>query len=64
MVFTLDALHTDRRAARLITQELHAHWVVILTGNQPYALEAARAALTGVNADSDGTPLHPPRPGG
>jgi hypothetical protein len=25
MVFTLDALHTNRRAARLITQELHAH---------------------------------------
>ena len=28
--------------------------MVTLTGNQPHALEAARAALTGVNADSGG----------
>jgi hypothetical protein len=33
-VFTLDALHTTRKTARLITDRLDAHYVLILKGNQ------------------------------
>jgi predicted transposase YbfD/YdcC len=51
MVFTLDALHTTKKTARLITRDLAAHYVLVLKGNQPSALAAARAALAGVNAD-------------
>lgn len=51
MVFTLDALHTTKKTARLITQDLHAHYVLILKGNQPSALKAAHAALTGADTD-------------
>ena len=32
MVFTLDALHTTRTTARLITDYLHAHYLLILKG--------------------------------
>ena len=38
MVFTLDALHTTRTTARLITDDLHAHYLLILKGKS-----AARA---------------------
>ena len=51
MVFTLDALHTNKKTARLITEDLHAHYVLTLKGNQPNALPAAHAALSGTNAD-------------
>jgi hypothetical protein len=51
MVFTLDALHTNKKTARLITEDLHAHYVLTLKGNQPKALTAAHAALSGTNAD-------------
>ena len=51
MVFTLDALHTTRTTARLITDDLHAHYLLILKGNQPLALEAAGAVLAGPDAD-------------
>jgi hypothetical protein len=51
MVFTLDALHTNKKTARLITEDLHAHYVLTLKGNQPNALTAAHAALSGTNAD-------------
>ncbi|MEV7964754.1 ISAs1 family transposase, partial [Sphaerisporangium sp. NPDC088356] len=47
MVVTLDALHTTKTTARLITEELQAHYVLILKGNQPLAHAAARALLTG-----------------
>jgi hypothetical protein len=51
MVFTLDALHTNKKTARLITEDLHSHYVLTLKGNQPNALTAAHAALSGTNAD-------------
>jgi predicted transposase YbfD/YdcC len=51
MVLTLDALHTTKRTARLITGELHAHYVLILKGNQPLAAAAAQALLAGPDAD-------------
>jgi predicted transposase YbfD/YdcC len=51
MVLTLDALHTTKTTARLITEELHAHYVLILKGNQPLARAAAQALLAGPDAD-------------
>ncbi|WP_433367411.1 ISAs1 family transposase [Streptosporangium sp. CA-115845] len=47
MVLTLDALHTTKATARLITQQLDAHHILILKGNQPLARAAAQALLTG-----------------
>jgi predicted transposase YbfD/YdcC len=55
MVFTLDALHTTRQTARLITEDLHAHYLLILKGNQPLTLAAARAVLTGPDTDWEAT---------
>lgn len=51
MVFTLDALHTTRATARLITDDLHAHYLLILKGNQPLTRAAAAAVLAGADAD-------------
>ncbi len=51
MVLTLDALHTTRTTARLITGKLDAHYVLILKGNQPLARQAAEALLIGPDAD-------------
>lgn len=51
MVLTLDALHTTKKTARLITEELHAHYVLILKGNQPLAHAAAQKLLAGTNAE-------------
>lgn len=48
-VLTLDALHTLKTTARLITGELGAHYVLILKGNQPLALKAATALLSGTD---------------
>lgn len=50
-VFTLDALHTTKKTARLITDRLDAHYVLILKGNQPLARAAARALLAGTDAE-------------
>jgi hypothetical protein len=50
-VFTLDALHTTKRTARLITGPLQSHCVLILKGNQPLARAAAQALLAGTDAD-------------
>jgi predicted transposase YbfD/YdcC len=47
MLLTLDALHTTKKTARLITGPLHAHYLLILKGNQPLALQAAQALLSG-----------------
>ena len=55
MVLTLDALHTTRKTARLITEKLHAHYVLILKDNQPLASQAARALLAGGDADFEHT---------
>jgi predicted transposase YbfD/YdcC len=50
-VFTLDALHTTKTTARLITGPLNSHYVLILKGNQPLARAAAQALLTGTDAE-------------
>jgi predicted transposase YbfD/YdcC len=49
MVLTLDALHTTKKTARLITETLHAHYLLILKSNQPLALRAAQALLSGTD---------------
>jgi hypothetical protein len=51
MVFTLDALHTTRKTARLITGPLHAHYLLILKANQPLAPQAAQALLCGTDTE-------------
>jgi predicted transposase YbfD/YdcC len=51
MIWTLDALHTSKRTARLITKNLRGHYVLIIKGNQPLARAAATALLTGPDAD-------------
>ena len=51
MVWTLDALHTTRTTARLITQDLHGHYVLIIKGNQPIARATAQALLAGPDSD-------------
>jgi predicted transposase YbfD/YdcC len=51
MVVTLDALHAQRDAARLITQA-GGHYLMIVKGNQPSLLEAVAATLDGTDAQS------------
>ena len=51
MVWTLDALHTTKATARLITKDLHGHYILIIKGNQPIARDAAAALLSGPDAD-------------
>jgi predicted transposase YbfD/YdcC len=48
-VWTLDVLHTTRKTARLITGPLRGHYILILKGNQPLALQAAQALLRGTD---------------
>lgn len=50
-VFTMDAGHTSKKTARLVTQDLHSHYILMLKGNQPLALAAARALLSGTDAE-------------
>jgi predicted transposase YbfD/YdcC len=51
MLLTLDALHTTKKTARLITEQLGAHYLLILKGNQPLALQAAQALLSGTDSE-------------
>jgi predicted transposase YbfD/YdcC len=51
MMLTLDALHTTKKTARLITGPLNAHYTLILKGNQPLALQAAQALLSGKDTE-------------
>jgi predicted transposase YbfD/YdcC len=51
MLLTLDALHTTKKTARLITGPLKAHYLLILKGNQPLAYQAAQALLTGTDTE-------------
>lgn len=51
MMLTLDALHTSKKTARLITGPLNAHYMLILKGNQPLVLQAAQALLSGTNVE-------------
>ncbi|WP_219420693.1 ISAs1 family transposase, partial [Pseudonocardia nigra] len=55
MVITLDALHTTRATARLITDTCNAHYMLVLKGNQPLALTAAAQVLTGPDSDWEHT---------
>jgi predicted transposase YbfD/YdcC len=50
-VWTLDALHTNKKTARLITGPLHGHYILFLKGNQPLALKAAQALLCGTDTE-------------
>jgi predicted transposase YbfD/YdcC len=51
MMLTLDALHTTKKTARLITGPLNAHYTLILKGNQPLAFQAAQALLSGTDTE-------------
>lgn len=51
MVLTLDAFHTTRLTAQLITDNPHAHDVLILKGNQPLAPRATQALLSGTDVE-------------
>lgn len=51
MVWTLDALHTIKVTTRLITQDLHGHFVLMLKANQPKAHAAATALLRGPDTE-------------
>jgi predicted transposase YbfD/YdcC len=55
MVITLDALHTTRATARLITDTCHAHYLLVLKGNQPLARATAARVLTGPDSDWERT---------
>jgi predicted transposase YbfD/YdcC len=50
-LLTLDALHTTKKTARLITGPLNAHYLLILKGNQPLTYQAAQALLTGTDTE-------------
>jgi predicted transposase YbfD/YdcC len=51
MMLTLDALPTTKKTARLITETLGAHYTLVLKGNQPLALQAAQALLSGTDTE-------------
>jgi predicted transposase YbfD/YdcC len=51
MVWTLDALHTTKATARMITKQLHGHYVLIIKGNQPIARATAAALLAGPDSE-------------
>lgn len=51
MLLTLDALHTNKKTARLITGPLGAHYMLFLKGNQPLALQAAQLLLSGTDVE-------------
>jgi hypothetical protein len=46
-VVTLDALHTQAETARHLVEDKHAHYLMIIKGNQPSLLAAAAQALAG-----------------
>jgi predicted transposase YbfD/YdcC len=50
-LLTLDALHTTKKTARLITGPLNAHYLLILKGNQPLTYQAAQALLSGTDTE-------------
>jgi predicted transposase YbfD/YdcC len=54
MVLTLDALHTTKKTARMIINDLRAHYLLFPKGNQPLALRAAQLLLSGTDAEFAG----------
>jgi predicted transposase YbfD/YdcC len=55
MVLTLDALHCQRETARLISEDLGGHYLLIAKANQPSLLHAIAARLNGTDAQFAGT---------
>jgi predicted transposase YbfD/YdcC len=55
MVITLDALHAQREAARLITEDHGAHYIMFVKANQPTVLTQVTAALTGTDREFSAT---------
>jgi predicted transposase YbfD/YdcC len=53
-VVTLDALHTQVGTARHLVEDKHAHYLMIIKGNQPSLLQAATQALAGPDAGFSG----------
>jgi predicted transposase YbfD/YdcC len=51
IVWTLDALHTSKKTARLITGPLCGHYILLLRAAQPLALRAAQALLAGTDIE-------------
>lgn len=51
MVLTMDALHTTKATARLITERLGAHYVLLVKGNQPLVRAAIEVLLAGPDAE-------------
>ena len=51
MIWTLDALHTCKLTARLITKDLKGHYILIAKGNQPLAHAATAALLAGPDTE-------------
>jgi len=49
-VVTLDALHTQAETARHLVEDKHAHYLMIIMGNQPSLLQAVADALAGPDA--------------
>jgi predicted transposase YbfD/YdcC len=50
-VLTLEALHTTRKTARLVTGPLRAHYLLVLKGTQPPTYQAAQALLSGTDVE-------------
>lgn len=51
MALTLDALHTTKATACLITEQLDAHYILMVKGNQPLARAAAHVLLSGPDTE-------------
>ena len=51
MVITADALHGQRETARMITEDLHAHYLLFIKANQPSLLNAVMTRLAGTDAE-------------
>jgi len=54
IVWTLDALHTSKKTARLIIGPLRGHYILFLKANQPLTLQAAQALLSGTDIEFAG----------
>lgn len=54
IVWTLDALHTSKKTARLITGPLRGHYILFLKANQPLTLQAAQVLLSGTDIEFAG----------
>jgi predicted transposase YbfD/YdcC len=50
-VVTLDALHTQAETARHLCEDKHAHYLMIIKGNQPTLLATVARALAGPDKD-------------